>query len=191
VKFGGAYYADGAFGDKFSASSNLAFMVRAQKPVSIDDLERWCSAVNSSASGGLLLGEVSLDVSGPEQLASAINALIPYWPTEDYQIMILELLRLTLGGEVTLLRRREFGPSSVKVYGPAIDLYWPRPKLIKGLETTVAGLHMSGDVTGVSRGIVQAMVSGVAWAINHLAECARPNAVHSMQKEPKEWSVLA
>ncbi len=191
VKFGDAYYADGAFGDSFAASSNLAFMVRAHKPLPIDKLEQWCRDVNSVASHGLLLGELPLDCSGPEQLAAAIGGLIPYWPTGDHQIMITELLKLTLGGRVTLLKQSTSSTSPVKVFGPAIDMYWPRPKLLRDLETCVPGLYVSGDAAGVSRGIVQAMVSGVAWAMSHQARPARSTAVHSFQKEPPEWSVLA
>ncbi len=59
----------------------------------------------SSAGGSLLLGEVPLDVADPKQLVAAIMALIPHWPTEDHRIMISELLTLTLGDHVTLLKR--------------------------------------------------------------------------------------
>jgi uncharacterized FAD-dependent dehydrogenase len=191
VKFGDSYYADGAFGDDFSDSSNLAFMVRSQEPISTHDLERWCRAINISTAGSLLLGEVPLSMTDPERLASAIMALVPHWPTEACQFMISDLLTLTLGSQVTLLKQREGGTASIKVYGPAIDLYWPRPKLATGLKTSVPGLFVLGDVTGVSRGFVQAMVSGAAWALTHLAEFSRPVAVHSMRKEVEEWSVLA
>lgn len=191
VKFGNSFYADGAFGDDFTDSSNLAFMVRSQKPLSTRDLERWCSAVNASARGNLLLGEVLLDVDNPRKLVAAILALIPHWPTENHWMIVSELLNLTLGAHVTLLKRSESGSAFIKVYGPAIDLYWPRPKLARGLRTSMNGLFVLGDVTGVSRGFVQAMVSGAAWAMTHLAKFSRPNAVHSVRKEVREWSVLA
>jgi uncharacterized FAD-dependent dehydrogenase len=191
VKFGDSYYADGAFGDDFSDSSNVAFMVRSEKPMLTHDLERWCRAVNTSAGDSLLLGEVPLNVTDPERLVTTIMGLVPHWPTEGYQFMVSELLTLTLCSQTTLLKRCERGSASVKVYGPAIDLYWPRPKLARGLKTNVSGLFVLGDVTGVSRGFVQAMVSGATWALTHLAEFSRPNAVHSMRKEVGEWFVLA
>jgi hypothetical protein len=191
VKFGRSFYADGAFGEKFTDSSNFALMVRSERPLSIYDLERWCSAVNASARGTLLLGEVPLEGTDRKQLAAAILALVPQWPTEDHRFIVSELLALTLGDHVTLFRHSGKGSAVVKVYGPAIDLYWPRPKLARGLGTSVDGLFVLGDVTGVSRGFVQAMVSGAAWAITHLAELSRSHAVHSVRKEVQEWSVLA
>ncbi len=191
VKFGNSFYADGAFGEDFTSSSNLAFMVRSQNPISTDELERWCGAINTSAKGSLLLGEVPLSVTDPRLLVAAIMALVPHWPTEEHRIMLSELLLSTLGDPVELIKSREPGNSSVKVYGPSVDLYWPRPKLGTGLKTNVTGVFVLGDVTGVSRGFVQAMVAGAAWAINHLSEFSQPNRSDSTRKEVAQWSVLA
>jgi len=187
VKFGQSYYADGAFGDKLSASSNLAFMTRSDEPISNHLLERWCGGINAAAGDTLLLGHVSLSLKSTQQLVQAIMALVPNWPTDAHRAMMSDLLRLTLGDKVNLLRRSECSSASVKVYAPAIDLYWPRLRLSTGLETAVPGLFALGDITGVSRGFVQAMVSGAAWAVARLNASHRLNTVHSLQKEHTEW----
>jgi uncharacterized FAD-dependent dehydrogenase len=57
------------------------------------------------------------------------------------------------------------GEGVVRIYGPAIDLYWPSPVLSSGFRTQIDGLSVIGDAAGVSRGIVQALVSGAAWAL--------------------------
>jgi uncharacterized FAD-dependent dehydrogenase len=191
VKFGDSFYADGAFGESFTNSSNLAFMVRAQNPISTDDLEQWCRSINIAAKGSLLLGEVSLRPTKPPELVAEIMKLVPHWPTEEHRIMLSELLLSTLGDPVKLLESTESGNSPVKVYGPAVDLYWPRPRFEKGLETNVAGVFVLGDITGVSRGFVQAMISGAAWAMHHLAEPSRPNRSDSTRKEVEQWFALA
>jgi len=189
VKFGQSFYADGAFGDMLTNRSNVALMVRSREPVPADALEQWCNTVNESAGGNLLLGKVSLSEINTGELVSAVMALIPQWPSAKHQTMMTELLTLSLGDPVSLLNFLEAVGKHLCVYGPAIDLYWPKPKLKGGLETNVPGLFVVGDTTGVSRGFVQAMISGTAWAMAHLGEFSRPNIIHSSQKEAIEWSV--
>ena len=52
----------------------------------------------------------------------------------------------------------------LKVFGPSIDLYWPKVQLSEGFKSSVEGVYVIGDAAGVSRGIVQAMAAGKSWA---------------------------
>lgn len=81
VKFGHSFYADGAFGDHYTDSSNLAFMVRSRETLATQALEEWCTAMNTSAGGSLLLGKVPLGFTEVRELVSTIMALVPLWPT--------------------------------------------------------------------------------------------------------------
>jgi uncharacterized protein len=191
VKFGHSFYADGAFGDHCTDSSNLAFMVRSRETLATQALEQWCTAMNTAAGGSLLLGKVPLGFTEVRELVSAIMALVPVWPTVAHQTMMSELLTFTLGTDVMLLHLRKNDSGDLRVFGPAIDLYWPRPKLEKGLKTNVPGLFVLGDITGISRGFVQAMVSGAAWAMTQVADYGHLGAIHSARKEVSPWSVLA
>jgi hypothetical protein len=166
-------------------------MVRSYSVMPVDVLERWCAAVNASSRGGLLLGQVSLDTTNAQALAEGILRLIPTWPTEGHRTMMAELLMLTLGGRFQLLRRCKGESANVTVYGPAIDRYWPRVRLGQGLKTDVPGVFVLGDAAGVSRGFVQAMVSGAAWAIDQLGESAvRHRYVgQSVLDRGVQWSV--
>lgn len=50
------------------------------------------------------------------------------------------------------------------LYGIEVKFYSARPELSSGLETSIKGLHAIGDGAGVTRGLVQASVSGVVAA---------------------------
>jgi uncharacterized protein len=186
VKFGRSYYADGAFGDELTGVANVAFMVRSLERISIDDLESWCARVNLSSKGSLLLGEVPLDAATTNQAVGKIMALVPDWLTEHHEKLMTKLLTWAFGSGTPLLRPSDQSESKVRIYGPAVDLYWPRPRLRKGLATNVRGVFVLGDVTGVSRGFVQAMVCGAAWAINLLSDGSRTHVTQGVE----EWSVL-
>lgn len=190
VKFGHSYYAEGAFGGELTERNNIAFMVRATTPTPIHELERWCAAVNAASCGTLLLGSVPLNAASGS-FVSAIMKLIPYWPSDDHRVMMAELLTLTLGGNISLLRRSEKAGSVLRVYGPAIDLYWPQPDLTKSLETRIHGLYLLGDAAGVSRGFVQSMVSGAAWALIQLADEFVKSPGEGIRREAKKWFVSA
>jgi uncharacterized FAD-dependent dehydrogenase len=189
VKFGKSYYADGAFGDQFTGRSNLAFMVRSQKPIAASELEKWCAGINASAGGSLLLGEVPLHGADTRRLVGTMVAMVPWWPSERHRAMISELLMLALGEGISLLRRQGTGSASVRVFGPAIDLYWPKPELEWGLRTCIPGLFVLGDATGISRGFVQAILSGAAWALTQLSDAACQRVGESILGEVDEWCV--
>jgi len=159
VKFGDSYYAEGAFGQEFTKFNNVAFMVRSKKVLSASMLEHWCNAVNNKAMGNLLLGTVEFE--DIQSVVTSILAMIPVWPSSDHRAMMCDLLALTLGDEIALLKRG----ATMKIYGPAIDLYWPKPALGAGLMTGLSDLYVIGDATGVSRGFVQAMTAGAAWGV--------------------------
>lgn len=173
VKFGESYYAEGAFSDKPSAWNNLALMVRSYNPISPKELEEWCATVNNSSHGSLLLGEVSLEKYNTAQLVAEIMDLVPQWPSDDHRFMMAQLLDIALGDRIELFRKQGRNRGPVRVYGPAVDLYWPKPELSKGLNTGIPGVYLLGDAAGISRGFVQAMVSGVAWALSHATDLSK------------------
>lgn len=48
-----------------------------------------------------------------------------------------------------------------RVYGPVVDNLWFAPRLDRNLMTAVDGLYLAGDITGLGRGIAQAIFSGI------------------------------
>lgn len=54
------------------------------------------------------------------------------------------------------------------LYGIEVKFYSARPELTPGLETSIPGLYAIGDGAGVTRGLIQASVSGVVAARNIL-----------------------
>lgn len=175
VQFGDSHYAEGVFLNSRTSMNNLAFMARSRRAVSAQELERWCWSINKAYGGSLLLGEIELraDMS---YLVDSIMSLLPTWPHEDHQIMMRELLQKSMSGERGFIDWSRCDGRKAKIYGPAIDLYWPAPQLQAGLRTSVEGLFVLGDATGVSRGIVQALISGAAWA------CTQEHRVHENKR---------
>lgn len=164
VKHGSAYFADGAFESRDSGLTNLALMVRSLEPMSQGAVEEWCSRVNSMGNGSLLLTEIDVAADGPERLKEAVCDMIP-WPSHSHQQMMRNLLDGTVSGRFCRMFALRCGqPAAVRVYGPAIDLYWPQPELGDGFLSPVPGLSIIGDAAGRSRGIVQAISSGLSWA---------------------------
>jgi uncharacterized FAD-dependent dehydrogenase len=80
-----------------------------------------------------------------------LSFVIPY----RYLTDILEMLR-ALDGIAPGVNSRH-----TLLYGLEVKLYSMQLKLSKGLETEVKGLYAAGDGAGVSRGLIQASVSGV------------------------------
>ncbi len=165
VKFGNGFFADGAFVRKDTGRTNVAIMARTGELFEPQALEEWCHSVNRENEDQLLLGTFD-NVSGSDSsLEQAILDVIPEGPSPQYkkalQVLLHELLNnpscRIFDGAIA-----EHGP--LKVFGPSIDLYWPKVQLLQGFKTSVKGVYVIGDAAGVSRGIVQAMAAGKSWA---------------------------
>jgi uncharacterized FAD-dependent dehydrogenase len=185
VQFGKSLYAEGAFFDNPTNNNNVAFMTRTNRPISTEHLERWCKTVNQTAGRNLLLGELPLQSLRRPELVNSILGMFPAWPSDEHQTIMGDLLRNMLCGGLRFFDGLESGIQTAKIYGPAIDLYWPRPTLERGLATNVDGFFVLGDATGVSRGIIQALLSGVSWAIEQTLEAERgPNRARVSESVP-------
>jgi hypothetical protein len=165
VQLNNSVFADGAFLDEVTGRTNVAFMARSKSPISARDLEAWCTMVNNQASGRLLLGEVQLGGIAQNRCANKIVDLIKEWPNDDHYQILVDLLRHTLFGKHPLIDFNASAEQAVRVFGPSIDQYWPSPLLTDGLGTGIKDLSILGDANGVSRGVVQALVSGASWAV--------------------------
>ena len=96
--------------------------------------------------------------------------MTPEGPSKEHSVLMAKLLDQVVGGEFVELISRDLPANSrMKVFGPAIDLYWPRPFLNEGFKTSIEGVTVIGDAAGRSRGIYQALVAGTAWALHQ--EC--------------------
>jgi len=168
VQYEDSFYADGVFSQEFTNLTNVALMVRRNLPLDPVDLENWCKQINKLNNYNLVLHEIDLDTENWKNMIIEIVEAIDYWPEESYKAMIIELLRNLLTGENCILKESVNAQNTLKVYAPAIDRYWPRPLLSKSLESNISNLFILGDATGVSRGFVQAMISGAAWAISNI-----------------------
>lgn len=163
VQLGSSSYADGAFGDFSTGLNNIALMVRTSAPLSIDKLEHWAKEMNRQAKGNLFMGEVSM--SEPRKAMLQILELIKQFPTSNHARLFERLLRDLFIGEHAIFRFDATAPLTMKVYAPAIDRYWIRPALNRDFSLKGNGnIYVIGDAAGLSRGFLQAMFTGYAWA---------------------------
>ena len=165
VKFGRGFFADGAFVRKDTGRTNVALMARTGETFEPQALAEWCESVNVANDGRLLLGAFDTLSDGNSELEAAILDVIPEGPSPRYKKTIQVLLHRLLNDpscQVFDDSTKKRGP--LKVFGPTIDLYWPKVQLSFGFKSSVEGVYVIGDAAGVSRGIVQAMVAGKSWA---------------------------
>lgn len=168
VKFGSGFFADGAFVNAPTGVTNVALMVRSKELLTSDEIDDWCEAINIRSKRSLLLGELRAR-EGSLSPAEILDT-VPIWPSDAHKSLMSELLDNVVGGKHIHMLEPTASEQVVRIYGPSVDLYWPSPALTPGFRTEIDGLSVIGDAAGVSRGIVQALASGAAWA---LVEAAR------------------
>lgn len=164
VKFGAGFFADGAFARKDTGKTNVALMARTHETHHPDALEEWCSSTNTGTGNTLLLGQFSLTGLSDGQMVKSIADMIPEGPTPRYKMVLSALADTLVSNESVGMFTGGERQGTIRVYGPAIDRYWPRVELSVGFETRKQGLFVIGDAAGVSRGIVQAAAAGASWA---------------------------
>jgi len=164
VKFGDSFLADGAYDKDFGSLNNIALMVRGLQPLSIEDLENWCSKVNTNSDNNLLLGSIELNQSESEIIKQILD-LIKVFPTISHKSLMENLLLKTFSGKHKLIKIKKNCNSILNIYGPAIDRQWVVPSIDKNFQIkNLRSLYVLGDAIGQSRGFVQAMFSGAIWA---------------------------
>lgn len=174
VKFGTGFFADGAFVRKDTGRTNVALMARTGEVFEPQVLEEWCGAVNEASKNRLLLGAFDKFSGSDSTLEQDILDVIPEGPSPRYKGALQALLHRLLNDPTCQLfdgAAGEHGP--LKVFGPSIDLYWPKVDLSQGFMASVEGVYVIGDAVGVSRGIVQAMAAGKSWAQSVSSRAAR------------------
>ncbi|HPX75677.1 MAG TPA: hypothetical protein PLW77_03750 [Bacteroidales bacterium] len=164
VKFGNSFFADGAFDRDFGNFNNIALMVRGLQPLSTDDLENWCSAINAGSDNNLLLGSVELNKPENEIIKQILN-LIKTFPTNSHKLLMEKLLLKVFTGKNKLIEAGNNLNSTLNIYGPAIDRQWVVPAIDDNFQVrNLQNLYLVGDAIGQSRGFIQAMFSGAIWA---------------------------
>jgi uncharacterized protein len=181
VQFGKGFFADGAFLNRPTGVTNVALMVRSQKVLDAESIDSWCDSVNTTNGRTLLLGEVRLSTA--DTVATNILDTVPLWPSKVHRLLMKELLDNVVGGRHVDMFSWTAAERNVRVYGPCVDLYWPAPLLAEGFRTEVEGLSVIGDATGMSRGILQAMASGAAWALVEVGNAGMYNEHRAMQTD--------
>ncbi|MDR1701042.1 MAG: hypothetical protein LBR68_07600 [Lachnoclostridium sp.] len=168
VRYGDSFFADGAFGNISSGRNNIALMVRSQNPISTVVLENWCKTINNSAKCGLVLGEITLKHT--RQVIDDIIRIIPLFPSSAHKELFYLFLNDIIDGEHRILDVSANKPSKLlRIYGPAIDRYWIKPYIESDFSLSGCdGIYVVGDAAGLSRGFIQAMFSGFAWADSYL-----------------------
>lgn len=164
VKFGAGFFADGAFAKKDTGRTNVALMARTHETHDPDSLEEWCHSTNSRSQDNLLHGEFALSGLTDRQLVENLLSLIPEGPTSKHKLVLSALADKLVNDERVGMFSGGMRNGTLRVYGPAIDRYWPRVELSRGFATRKRGLYVIGDAAGVSRGIVQAAAAGASWA---------------------------
>lgn len=174
VKFGNGFFADGAFVRKDTGRTNVALMARTGEVFEPQLLEEWCQSVNEASEDRLLLGAIDKFSGSNSALEQDILDVIPEGPSPQYKKALQALLHRLLNDPSCQIfdgATGEHGP--LKVFGPSIDLYWPKVQLSRGFKASVEGVYVIGDAAGVSRGIVQAMAAGKSWAHSVNSSTAR------------------
>lgn len=165
VKFGNGFFADGAFVRKDTGRTNVALMARTGEVFEPQALEEWCQSVNEASEDRLLLGAFDNFSGSDSSLEQAIYDVIPKGPSPRYKKALQALLHRLLNDPSCQIFDGATGEHGLlKVFGPSIDLYWPKVRLSQGFKSSVDGVYVIGDAAGVSRGIVQAMAAGKSWA---------------------------
>jgi len=167
VKHGEGVFADGAFINRPSGRTNVALMVRSNAQVAPDRLEAWVRTINRQAQEQLILDEIE-EGTGIDEIAARVIRAIPEWPFDAHRVLFERLVRKMIGRDGVLLLQSKRNLGSVRIYGPAIDRFWPSPELQHGFGSSVTGLSVIGDAAGLSRGVVQSIVSGTSFALNEL-----------------------
>jgi uncharacterized FAD-dependent dehydrogenase len=164
VKFGNSFFADGAYDKDFGNLNNIALMVRGLQPLAIDDLENWCSRINTNSDNNLLLGSIELNQSESEIIKQILN-LIKIFPTKSHKSLMENLLLKSFSGKHKLIKTKKNFNSILNIYGPAIDRQWVVPAIDNNFQIkNLQSLYVLGDTIGQSRGFIQAMFSGAIWA---------------------------
>ncbi len=163
VPFREGFFAEGAYPQVLTGENNVALMVRSDIPLSSDALRDWCVGVNRRYKN-LKIGEFEVSSLSPAETMSGAMRCVPPLPTTAHDSLMANLVA-QLSSLKTPLFRASYKRTTVKVYGPAIDNYWPIPNVGFELRTPVPGFFLVGDSLGVSRGYVQALTSGAAWAL--------------------------
>lgn len=164
VKFDDASFADGAFLRSETGATNFAVMGRAETPLGHEALASWCRSVNELNDGNLLIASVSCAGKRGSDIVAELLAVLPDGPSEAHTAIIREAVGLVFGGATSPVTSDCPENTRIAVYGPAIDRYWAAPEINNGFQTNVPGLYFIGDAAGRSRGIFQAIASGVMWA---------------------------
>ncbi len=165
VKYGHGFFADGAFLEGPTGNTNVALMVRDTVGLSDPEIDKWCEAVNKRSDGDLHILEADFAISSENDFVERIINEIP-WPRESHKALMKQLLdNIVLGRYIKMFSPEGPKSNKVRVFGPSVDLYWPKPTLKTGFETTTSGVYIIGDATGASRGIVQAIASGAGWSL--------------------------
>jgi len=85
--------------------------------------------------------------------------------------MLIHLMDYTKGS---------YGSLGGRVYGPVVDKFWETPSIDSKLETMLKNVYIAGDATGLARGIVQSVFSGLT-----VAESIASKLKSSLNIEPK------
>jgi len=190
VKFGKAFYADGAFLNNFSNTNNIALMSRINTPYNKLKLENWCYDINKYFNNSLLIKTLNLNTINLDELPNIITGSIPYWPNRKYRKLINFLSsKMFKDDRYKIIKNNLKG--KLRIYGPAIDKYWIKPEIKSNLSTRVNNLYIIGDAAGISRGFIQSMFSGVAWASQKIKYNNKSNKYNNINltKEKEIWSV--
>lgn len=168
VKYGEAFFADGALLKGPTGLSNFALMARSDKRIPVSVVTEWCARLNTLGKGTLRLMSIDLECSDPMELAQKIVTALPDGATPDHTAILRMLVKdifSIAGGPIATGMADKSKEREIEVLGPAIDQYWPDPVLGDGFSTSVEGVWVIGDAASASRGIFQAIYSGACWAM--------------------------
>lgn len=166
VKYKNFYYAEGVFYNEPSQKNNIALMSRINNGPGMDLIAKWAHELNIFFKNKLSAGEIVITNNVLDLKDQMLN-FIPYWPNVRYKELMSKLLdNMIVKNNIFTINKKT--NNIINIYAPSIDNYWISPEVLKNLETKIEGLFFIGDIIGVSRGIIQAMFSGLIWSINEV-----------------------
>lgn len=164
----GGILIDGHFGDRFGETTSVSLVSRLEVPSGASPLEHALEQFGGQPESRQLVIQGLASFMG---LRSTGMGSSPTFRVGESDIR--HSLARPLAEGITemiyeldcMMEGNVLGKDSAGfVYGPVVDKYWETPELDSQLMTSLPGLYVAGDATGIGRGILQAMFAGIVVA---------------------------
>lgn len=158
VRIRDTYYVDGTFDSSISDRINFAILTRNKEEFQFEDVLEWCRELLSGKNNYIITDKVSTFPSFKKDVQKVLEKLPTAEHVELGNLLLDELCEFWSGSDSEKFEYR--------IYGPVVENFLLKPKLSTTFESSISNLYFIGDSSGLSRGYIQALFSGVLWGIH-------------------------